>query len=132
MCRPRDPDCDLSPLKLVLGVTGSARNPPIRLMQELGCTLMLGTDNVMFVPPDILSEMAFTCSVYGSDPRFILQSAVRGSDLLGSSFFIRAGARANFFTIDITRSELRFSRDPVASLVKRAGSCQIGNNVFNL
>lgn len=115
-----------------LGVTGSARNPPIRLMQDLGCTVMLGTDNVMFVPPDILSEMAFVSSVYGSDPRFILQAAVRGSDLLDSSFFIREGARANFFTIDASRSALRFSRDPVASIVKRAGSGRIGNNVFNL
>jgi len=116
----------------VLGVTGSARYPPIRIMQELGCTLMLGTDNAMFVPPDILSEMAFTSCVYGSDPRSILQAAVRGSGLLKSTFFIREGARANFFTIDATRSALRFSRDPVASIVKRAGSCQIGNNVFNL
>jgi cytosine/adenosine deaminase-related metal-dependent hydrolase len=101
-------------------------------MQELGCTLMLGTDNVMFVPPDMLSEMAFTSSVYGLEPRDILRAAIRGSDLAGSSFFIREGARADFFTLDAARSSLRFSRDPVASLVKRGCSYRIGNNVFNL
>ena len=79
----------------VLGVTRSARNPPLRLMQELGCTVMLGTDNVMFVPPDILSEMAFVSSVYGSDPAVYPPGSGRGSDLPGSSFFIREGARAN-------------------------------------
>ncbi|HUW86377.1 MAG TPA: amidohydrolase family protein, partial [Methanoregula sp.] len=43
-----------------LGVSSSARHPPVRLMQDLGCTILLGTDNVMFVSPDLLSEMAFT------------------------------------------------------------------------
>jgi cytosine/adenosine deaminase-related metal-dependent hydrolase len=116
----------------ILGVTSSACKPPIQSMQELGCTIMLGTDNVMFVPPDLLSEMAFTSSVYGTDPHTLLRAAVLGSGLSGSPFFIREGARANFFTLDVTRSSLRFSRDPVASIVKRAGSCRIGNNVFNL
>jgi cytosine/adenosine deaminase-related metal-dependent hydrolase len=115
-----------------LGVTRSARNPPLRLMQELECTLMLGTDNVMFVPPDMFSEMAFTSSVYGIDPVSILRAAILGSGLSGSPFFIQKGARANFFTLDAIHSALRFSRDPVASLVKRAGSTRIGNNVFNL
>lgn len=116
----------------ILGVTTSARHPPVEEMVDLGCTILLGTDNVMFVPPDMFSEMAFTSTVYGVDPTVLLGAAVRGSEMTGSSFFIRTGARANLFTIDPARSALHFSRDPAASIIKRASGSQIGNRVFNL
>jgi cytosine/adenosine deaminase-related metal-dependent hydrolase len=115
-----------------LGVTSSARHPPVQVMLDLGCTLLLGTDNVMFVPPDMFSEMAFTSTVYGIDPEVLLGAAVKGSEMAGPSFFIRKGARANLFTIDPARSALHFSHDPVASIIKRASGSQIGNRVFNL
>jgi len=115
-----------------LGVTSSARHPPLQEMVDLGCTILLGTDNVMFVPPDMFSEMAFTSTVYGIDPSVLLGAAVRGSEMTGSSFYIQTGARANLFTIDPTRSALHFSRDPIASIIKRASGSQIGNRVFNL
>jgi cytosine/adenosine deaminase-related metal-dependent hydrolase len=116
----------------ILGVTSSARRPPVREMVELGCMILLGTDNVMFVSPDMFSEMAFTSAVYGIDPKFLMGAAVRGSAMHGSAFFIREGARANLFTIDPARSALHFSHDPVASIIKRASGSQIGNRVFNL
>jgi cytosine/adenosine deaminase-related metal-dependent hydrolase len=116
----------------ILGVTSSARRPPVQDMVDLGCTILLGTDNVMFVPPDMFSEMAFTSAVYGIDPVVLAGAAVRGSEMTGSSFFIREGARANLFTIDPARSALHFSHDPVASIIKRASGSQIGNRVFNL
>ncbi|ABS55899.1 amidohydrolase [Methanoregula boonei 6A8] len=116
----------------VLGVTSSARHPPVRTMIELGCTLLLGTDNVMFIPPDMFSEMAFLSTIYHLDPRVILRSAVAGSELTRTPFFIRKGARAAFFTFDPAQSALVCSRDPVASLVKRAQTGMRGNNVFNL
>jgi cytosine/adenosine deaminase-related metal-dependent hydrolase len=115
-----------------LNVTSSSRHPPLQLMQDLGCTLLLGTDNVMFVPPDMFSEMAFTQTVYRVDPNVLLGAAIRGSELTGSSFFIRKGRQANLFTIDPAQSTLHFSHDPVTSIVKRASGCNIGNNVFNL
>ena len=115
-----------------LGVTSSARHPPVQNMLDLGCTILLGTDNVMFVPPDMFSEMAFASAVYRMDPGVLMGAAVRGSELCGSSFFIREGARANLFTIDPSRSALHFSHDPVASIIKRASGSQIGNRVFNL
>jgi cytosine/adenosine deaminase-related metal-dependent hydrolase len=115
-----------------LNVTSSPRHPPLHLMQDLGCTLLLGTDNVMFVPPDMFSEMAFTSTIYRLDPKVLLGAAIRGSELTGSSFFIREGKRANLFTIDPAQSTLHFSNDPVTSIVKRASGCNIGNNVFNL
>ncbi len=116
----------------VLGVTASARYPPLQLMLDLGCTVMLGTDNAMFVPPDMFSEMAFAATVYRLDPKIVLRSAVAGSQFTGSPFFIRKGARAAFFTLDPSHSALAFSRDPAASIVKRAPYNAIRNNVFNL
>jgi cytosine/adenosine deaminase-related metal-dependent hydrolase len=114
----------------ILGVTSSARHPPLGLMLDLGCTVFLGTDNVMFVPPDMFSEMAFVSDVYHLHPREILRAAVGGSALTGTPSFIRKGTRATLFTIDPTRSGIRFSRDPLASMVKRACAGVIGNNVF--
>jgi cytosine/adenosine deaminase-related metal-dependent hydrolase len=116
----------------VLGVTTSARYPPVHMMLDLGCTVFLGTDNAMFVPPDMFSEMAFAATVYRLDPKTVLRSAVAGSRFTGSPFFIRKGARAAFFTLDPSHSALAFSRDPAASIVKRAPYNAIGNNVFNL
>jgi cytosine/adenosine deaminase-related metal-dependent hydrolase len=115
-----------------LGVTLSTHHPPLQIMQDLGCKIFLGTDNVMFVPPDMLSEMAFTSTVYRIDPEVLLRAAVQGSELTGLSFFIRKGVRANLFMIDPAQSSLCFSRDPLTSMVKRASYCQISHNVFNL
>ena len=115
-----------------LGVASSAHHPPIQLMQDMGCRILLGTDNVMFVPPDMFSEMAFTSAIYRIDAKILLRAAVCGSELTGHSFFIRAGGRANLFTIDPVQSSLHFSRDPVTSIIKRASYCQISHNVFNL
>jgi cytosine/adenosine deaminase-related metal-dependent hydrolase len=86
----------------------------------------------MFVPPDMFSEMAFTSTIYGLEPKRLLQAAVQGSELIGSSFFIRPGSQANLFTIDPAGTSLRFSRDQLATLVKRAHFSVIGTNVFNL
>lgn len=115
----------------ILGVTSSDKRPPLSLMGELGCTVWFGTDNVMFVPPDMLAELAFASVVYKQNPKSLLHAAVAGSALTGSTSFIRAGARASLFVLDPATSAMRFSRDPVVSLIKRAQSGQIYNNVFN-
>ncbi|MDO9035653.1 MAG: amidohydrolase family protein [Methanoregula sp.] len=114
-----------------LGVTKTAQKPPLHLMHKLGCTLYLGTDNAMFVPPDLFSEMAFVSTVYRLEPEILLRAAVQGSELTGESFFIRTGARANLFRIDPLKSALQFSRDPVTSIIKRVSCGHIVHNVFN-
>jgi cytosine/adenosine deaminase-related metal-dependent hydrolase len=114
-----------------LGVASSSRHPPIRLMEELGCTLWLGTDNVMFVPPELSGEMAFVSTVYRTDSNTILRSAIGGSALTGAPYFIQTGARANLFVLDPEKNSLIFSRDPVASITKRALFPSICANVFN-
>lgn len=115
-----------------LGVASTSRHPPVALMEELGCTVCLGTDNAMFVPPDLFSEMAFLSTVYKIAPSVVLRTAIRGSTVFGLSFFIREGSRANLFIVDPARSALRFSRDPLATLVKRVDSAAIRTNVFSL
>jgi len=114
-----------------LGVTSSDKHPPLSLMGDLGCTVYFGTDNVMFVPPDMLAELAFASVVYKQHPKSLLHAAVAGSALTGSPSFIRVGARASLYVLDPAGSGMRFSRDPVISLVKRAHYGQICNNVFN-
>ena len=109
----------------VLGVTSSPAHPPLRRMIELGCTLLLGTDNAMFVQPDLWGEMAFAVSVYRADPREILGAAIGGAARFLAPSFIEAGSPARFFLLDPVGSNLSFSRDPVASLVKRAGPSDI-------
>jgi len=116
----------------ILGVASSSRHPPLALMEDLGCTICLGTDNAMFVPPDLFSEMAFVSAVYRIPPPAILRAAVRGSAVTGPSFFIRKGNPANLFVTDTARSALRFSRDPLATLVKRADRTVIRTNVFTV
>jgi cytosine/adenosine deaminase-related metal-dependent hydrolase len=109
----------------ILGVSSSPAHPPIRRMLDLGCTVLLGTDNAMSVQPDLWGEMTFAATVYRIDPAEILRSAVEGSSCFLSSFFIEEGFPARFLVIDAAGSNLSFSRDPVATLVKRAGPSDI-------
>jgi cytosine/adenosine deaminase-related metal-dependent hydrolase len=115
----------------ILGVSSSPRNPPLDYMRECGCRILLGTDNVMFVQPDLFSEMAFVSTVYQLEPSDILRSAIAGSELAGMPYYIRAGSPANLFEVSFSASSLQFTRDPLATLVKRANFAQTGNNVFN-
>jgi cytosine/adenosine deaminase-related metal-dependent hydrolase len=115
----------------LLGVSSSAKYPPLRKMGELGCRIYLGTDNAMFVAPDLLQEMAFVATVYQIDPIAILRYAIEGSTITKSPYFIRTGARANLAIMGPDHSALKFSRDPAASLIKRAHRGWICRNVFS-
>jgi cytosine/adenosine deaminase-related metal-dependent hydrolase len=113
-----------------LGVTGSRKNPPLTLMEESGCTLLLGTDNVMFVQPDMWREMEFVSRVYDLPAERILSAAMRGSVYFDTSYYIEKGNNARFFLIDPASSNMRFSRDIFSTLVNRAGSHDIVKKVF--
>lgn len=114
-----------------LGVTRDGSRPPVREMAAYGCTWYLGTDNVMFVQPDMLREMSFCQTVTGMPPEEILRAAVGGAALAGRSFLIEKGNRANFVVIDPQTAGTTFSLDPVASLVKRVGGRSIQETVIN-
>ncbi|MGA2934847.1 MAG: amidohydrolase family protein [Methanomicrobiales archaeon] len=109
----------------ILGVSSSRAHPPLARMFDLGCKVLLGTDNAMFVQPDLWGEMAFASTVYRINPKVILSSAIGGSACFLSPACIEEGSPARFLVIDPAGSNLSFSRDPVASLVKRAGPSDI-------
>jgi len=115
----------------ILGVTRDAERPPIRKMAESGCTWYAGTDNVMFVQPDMLREMSFCETVTRMPPEQILRAAVGGAALAGRCFQIKKGIRANFIIIDPHKSGLDFSQDPITSIVKRVGEISILETVIN-
>ncbi|MDD1661351.1 MAG: amidohydrolase family protein [Methanomicrobiales archaeon] len=109
----------------ILGVSSSAAHPPLRRMLDLGIMMLLGTDNAMFVQPDLWGEMAFTHTVYRIDPRAILSSAIAGSAYLGTPAYIEEGSPARLLVLDPAGSNLSWSRDPLATLVKRGGPSDI-------
>jgi cytosine/adenosine deaminase-related metal-dependent hydrolase len=115
----------------IFGVTDSARRPPLREMIGLGCRLFIGTDNCMTVQPDLWREMSFISTVYGLDPVTIFRAAVSGSALLRDPYFIREGGPASFLVIDPAPTNLWLSRDPLRSLVTRAGSSNIVKKVIS-
>lgn len=115
----------------MLGVTKTARRPPVREMLDLGCRVSLGTDNCMVVQPDLWREMSFVSTIYRLPPDEILRAAVTGSSLRNGTYFIREGAPANFLVLDPGESNLWLSHDPVRTLVSRAGAVNILAKVIN-
>lgn len=114
-----------------LGVSRGPDHPPVAKMLDLGCTLLLGTDNVMFVQPDMLRELSFFSGVYGVTPETALHAAVKGSHCLYSSFFIEEGNQAFFNVIDPSRSNLLCTHDHRRSVVNRVTGMDIVKKVFS-
>ena len=114
-----------------LGVSRSPVHPPVRRMLDLGCTLFLGTDNVMFVQPDMFREMAFLSRIYRIEPRECLKMGISASACFGSPFFIEEGNEANFVVLDPSRGNLEYSRDPAATIVRRIDQDAIARNVLS-
>ena len=114
-----------------LGVAGDGAHPPIARMLELGCRVLLGTDNAMFVSPDMGGELAFASLVYGVEPAALLRAGIDGAAVTGRPTWLEPGAIASFFVVDPLRAGLSFSRDPVASLVRRLDTGSVKTNVFN-
>jgi len=103
----------------VLGVTDGNARPPIRDMLNCGCEVLLGTDNVMFVQPDMLREMTFTGTIYQCTPSELLSMATAGSALFAQPYFLEVGNPARFFTVDPLRENLHYSRDILKSVCYR-------------
>ena len=103
----------------ILGVADGPGNPPVRKMIEFGCDIVLGTDNVMFVQPDMFAEMAFMSVVYKIPPEDALDMAAGGAGLFGRDYEVKTGNKAAFFTIDPACFNISFSRDPLKTLANR-------------
>lgn len=114
----------------LLGVTCSRNNPPIQEMADAGVEILIGTDNVMFVQPDMMQEMSFFHAVYKLPEREILKSATRGFDRSGISHGIKQGNPARFFILDTSWGNLKYSRDIVSTIVKRAPMSHFCARIF--
>ena len=107
--------------------------PDIELMQKSGCTLALGTDNVMINSPDMFREMDFlwkaTMGIHKKriDPKEILKMAtVNGGKILEKNIgIIEQGKIADCIFLDKHALDLEPMHDPHASIVHRASESAI-------
>lgn len=107
--------------------------PDIELMQKCGCTLALGTDNVMINSPDMFREMDYlwkvTMAIHKKriDPKNILKMAtVNGGKILHKDIgVIQTGKIADCIFIDKHSLDLEPMHNPYASLVHRASERSI-------
>ena len=115
----------------MLGVTSTGKRPPISDMLDLGCEVLLGTDNCMVVQPDLWQEMAFVATVYGIAPLQVFRAAAAGSRIAGRPYSITEGNPANLIVIDPRASNLWLSHDLARTLVTRTSPLNIVTKVIN-
>lgn len=107
--------------------------PDIELMQKAGCTIALGTDNVMINSPDMFREMDFIWKVTMGinkkriDPKEILKMAtVNGGKILKKNIgIIQSGKIADCIFLDKHALDLEPMHNPYASIVHRASESAI-------
>ena len=107
--------------------------PDIELMRKSGCTIALGTDNVMINSPDMFREMDFiwkiTMGIHKKriDPKEILKMAtVNGGKILQKNIgTIESGKIADCIFLDKHALDLEPMHDPYASIVHRASESAI-------
>ena len=103
--------------------------PNVKKMVEQGIMLGIGTDNVMLNSPDIFEEMHLLVKALLHDDRQVFKMCTLNSakiigldQRLGS---IREGKEARVMVINRNSDNLWGSRDPLASIVRRAGPSDI-------
>lgn len=107
--------------------------PDIELMQKAGCTIALGTDNVMINSPDMFREMDFlwkvTMGIHEKriDPKEILKMAtVNGGKILKKDIgVIKNGKIADCIFLDKHALDLEPMHNIHASIVHRASESAI-------
>ena len=107
--------------------------PDIELMQKSGCTLAIGTDNVMINSADMFREMDFiwktTMGIHKKrlDPREILKMAtVNGGKILNMNIgTIETNKIADCIFLDKHALDLEPMHNPHASIVHRASESAI-------
>jgi len=114
----------------ILKVTRSPDHPPVQEMIDLGCKVFLGTDNAMFVQPDLWREMAFLSEITTLSARTILEMGIAGSTLTKDPYWIEEGKRASIIELNPERSNLIHSRDPVRTVISRGGPCHLDRILF--
>jgi cytosine/adenosine deaminase-related metal-dependent hydrolase len=98
--------------------------PPLPQMLESGLTVGAGTDNVMLNSPDMFSEMEFISKLFPLDDKDVLKLCTRNAakvlmeaESVGS---IEEGKKANLVVIRTNTPNMRYVRDPIKGVVRRA------------
>ncbi|MGQ0771312.1 MAG: amidohydrolase family protein [Nitrososphaerota archaeon] len=107
--------------------------PDFMSMEKNGCTVTIGTDNVMINSPDMFKEMDYLWKVHMGlykkriDPRQILKMAtVNGGILLGKKIgSVEPGYFADGIFLDKHALDLEPMHNPYASIVHRASESSI-------
>jgi 5-methylthioadenosine/S-adenosylhomocysteine deaminase len=112
--------------------------PPVLSLLDAGVPLLLGTDNVMLVPPNLFAELDFTFrlvrSQAGEDrpaqpaPLDLLKMVTtHPARLLGGDHhgYIAEGLPASFVALDFSAAHLRSTHHLPATLIGRVGSADV-------
>lgn len=107
--------------------------PDIELMKKAGCTIGIGTDNVMINSPDMFREMDYLWKVTMGvnkkriEPKEILKMAtVNGEKILQKKIgIIKEGYLADCIFIDKHSIDLEIMHNPYAAIVHRASETSI-------
>ena len=98
--------------------------PDVAGMLEMGITVGLGTDNVMLNSPNLFSEMELASkALLHNDRQVFMMCTLNGARILGAddeAGAIRVGKECRIMVIDRRSENMAGSRDPLASLVRRA------------
>lgn len=109
------------------GILGAGM-PQVAEMMRRGCTIALGTDNVMLNSPDMFREMDHLWKASHAAGRFIepreivKMATVNAAKMLGLNCgSIEAGKAADLLFINTRHADLYPLHDPYAALVHRVG-----------
>jgi cytosine/adenosine deaminase-related metal-dependent hydrolase len=113
--------------------------PKVARMLKLGCTIGIGTDNVMLNSPDIFKELDYLWKVSRAiEPEFIspkeilMMATVNNAKILGlNSGYIENGRSADLLFLDKNHIDLYPIHDPYASIVHRASQDSIKAVMIN-
>lgn len=103
--------------------------PDVAKMLEMGITVGLGTDNVMLNSPNLFSEMEFLSkALVHNDRQVFMMCTLNGAQILGVEEVagaIRVGKKGRIIVIDRRSENMAGSKDPLASLVRRAAPSDV-------
>ncbi|HEX7209046.1 MAG TPA: amidohydrolase family protein [Nitrososphaeraceae archaeon] len=113
--------------------------PKVARMLKLGCTVGIGTDNVMLNSPDIFKELDYLWKASrATEPEFIspkeilMMATVNNAKILGlNSGCIENGRSADLLFIDKNHIDLYPIHEPYASIVHRASQNSIKAVMIN-
>ncbi len=106
----------------LLGATDSGTRPAVSKMLEAGCRVFLGTDNAMFVPPDMFAECAFLMTVARIRAEDVLRMAISGNTLAGCDAPVIAVGKPANLIVCRDSGVMRWSRHPLATVLTRLGA----------